>query len=338
MARWIDDIHGHEAVWQNLLDLLKRDRLPHGLAFSGPSGIGKRKVALALAQAAACATDNPPCGACPACLRVKNLQSESLFCVAPIGQGLKLEQAAEIISFLQLRSLSKRRFVIVDEASTMNASFANSLLKILEEPPPNTHFIFITQALSQLLPTIRSRVQAVRFFPLSDEILAAKSKCPPQAESTARVEPWMIQAAQGSFSQLEEWTLPEVAEMKVRAVEALAGLAQGKRGGFDSLSADIKEKESAILLVRLFQQFFRDVVYSRENLTGVIHVDAKPALDKWGTASKEDILKFWRESFQLELDIGAHLDRSLLFENFYQTVRLRRLIPPSADIVEGLHA
>ena len=134
----IANIEGHQKQWATLIELLELDRLSHAMAFVGPSGIGKRKVALALAKA----------GGAP---------NESILQVAPAGTMLKIEQAQEILNFLSLRSLSKRRFIIVDEAQTMNASFANALLKILEEPPENTFFIFLLSAISQLLPTIRSR-------------------------------------------------------------------------------------------------------------------------------------------------------------------------------------
>jgi len=298
----LTEIEGHEKQWATLSELLNQDRLSHALAFVGPSGIGKRRVALALAKL----------GQCP---------SESILLIAPSGTMLKLEQAREILNFLSLRSLSRRRFIIVDEAQQMNASFANALLKILEEPPAHTHFIFLLPAVSQLLPTIRSRLQTVRFFPLSDEILVRHSKR----------EDWMIKAAQGSFAKLEEWSAPEVTELKARAIAALVDLSQRRRDGLDAMAADIKERVSAELLARLFQQFFRDALLL-EQKENVIHADCMEALQEWARQSKNQLLQIWHESFQLQQDIAANLDRLLLFENFYY--RSRRILENANGFVD----
>lgn len=288
------NFEGHTHQWEVLKGLLEANHLSHGFAFVGPAGIGKRQVALALAEAA-------------------GTPKESVLQVAPSGAMLKLEQAQEILNFLSLRS-PYRRFIIVDEAQQMNASFANALLKILEEPPTDTHFIFLIPAMSQLLPTIRSRLQAVRFFPLSDEILSKHSKR----------DPWMIHAAQGSFARLEEWSQPEVTELKARAVNALVELAGRRRDGLDGMAADIKERHSAEMAARLFQQFFRDALMLKQNEDGIVHADCPGALTEWAKLTKAQILQIWNEAFQLQQDIAANLDRSLSFENFY--IRSRRIL------------
>lgn len=263
-------LEGHRQQLKTLSELMTHDRLPHAMAFVGPIGIGKRQVALQLAKEAGC----PPA---------------SILQIAPSGTMLKLEQAQEILSFLSLRSLSQRRFLIIDDAQVMNASFANALLKILEEPPENTHFIFLLPAISQLLPTIRSRLQVVRFFPLIDDVILRR----------------------------EEWSAQEATELKARAANALVDLAQRRRDGLEAMSADIKERVSAEQLAKLFQQFFRDALLVKQQYEGVVHSDVLPSLQAWMSHSKHQILELWHESFQLQQDILANLDRALLFENFY---------------------
>jgi DNA polymerase-3 subunit delta' len=275
-------IKGHHRQWETLTELLRQDRLPHALAFVGPTGIGKGEVANQLAQAAGC-------------------HPASLLKISPATTMLKLEQAQEILSFLSLRSLSLRRFLIIEEAQQMNASFANALLKILEEPPANTHFIFLLPAISQLLPTIRSRLQIVRFFPLVDDIVVRRA----------------------------EWSSPDLCELRSRAMSALADLARMRRDGLEAMSGEIKERLSAELLARLFQQFFRDVLLLKQGQKEeVIHADCFSSLQTWTVFSKNQILELWREAFELQQDVLAHLDRALLFENFYN--RGRR-------ILEGVH-
>jgi DNA polymerase-3 subunit delta' len=284
----LNEPQGHQKQWQTLSELLQADRLPHAMAFVGPIGIGKGQVAFRLAKEAGC----PP---------------TSILHIAPSGTMLKLEQAQEVLSFLSLRSLSHRRFLIIDDAQTMNASFANALLKILEEPPANTHFIFLLPAISQLLPTIRSRLQVVRFFPLIDDVIARRG----------------------------EWSAPESIELKTRAVAALVDLSQRRRDGLEAMSAEIKERVSAELLAKLFQQFFRDALLVKQEHDGIVHDDCTPSLQAWSAFSKRQILELWNESFQLQQDITANLDRALLFENFYN--RGRRILdwPQAVENVHG---
>ena len=69
------------------------------------------------------------------------------------------------------RTRPRRASIIVDDADTLNASAANSLLKTLEEPAPRNHLVLCTSAPDRLLPTIRSRSQRVRFRALAEEAL-----------------------------------------------------------------------------------------------------------------------------------------------------------------------
>ncbi len=61
---------------------------------------------------------------------------------------------------------AKLRVVIIDDAQTMNQAAANALLKLLEEPPDRTVFILIATNKRDLLPTITSRCQPIRFYPI----------------------------------------------------------------------------------------------------------------------------------------------------------------------------
>lgn len=302
MAGEINKLKGHESQWKRLREQIAADRLPHGLAFVGPAGIGKRRFAQNLAQAALCASPSSPCGVCGDCLRVGQNQHEGLMNVAPQGSSLKIEQAHGILSFLSLRAVSRRRFVIIDDASSMTPSFGNALLKILEEPPPATHFIFITQAMSQLLPTLRSRLQAVRFFPLADEVLAESGS-----------PSWMIHAAGGSFARLEQWQSSTSTELKTQAISALSDLGQGRRDGIDALLEIVREKERADLAATFLQQFLRDAYLRKLTCAGLVHADCAPALDIWTRFPASAILALWNEAHKLGGDIASNLDRVLSF-------------------------
>src|SRR5205823_13355637 len=67
---------------------------------------------------------------------------------------------------------SSRRVFVLERADTMNDEVANRMLKTLEEPPPYVHIILLTDALGQMLVTVVSRCQLVRFDPLPAERIA----------------------------------------------------------------------------------------------------------------------------------------------------------------------
>lgn len=301
----INEILGHENISTVLVDRLMENSLPHAMGFVGPEGVGKKKVALALAQYALCIDKAPPCGHCGSCRRVAQLQSEALLLIKPDGAQIKLDQAHEVTEFLALRSQTKR-FVLIDDAHLMNSAFANSLLKIFEEPPLDTHFILVTPSLSALLPTIRSRLTAVRFFALPEHILRSKSETP-----------WMIKASRGSFKQLEQLSQPELTALRQKLFEALNRMrAKPTLGGFEELHDEIRDREKCVWLVRWMQQFFRDTIALAEESADVIHRDQEAILRSWVNAPRAQLFDLWKRSFQMEQEIPLNVDRTLLFDNF----------------------
>ncbi len=171
--RVLDQVVGHRRVVERLLKTVEADRLPPSWLFIGAKNQGKKMVALGVAQAFLCERSRAACGACPACLRVANRQSEGLILVEPEGAVIKIETARQIVNSLSLSALGRGRVVIIDDAEKLGAQAGNALLKSIEEPPPRTHFILLTTSRDAVLGTIRSRSQVVRFGLLTHEEHAA---------------------------------------------------------------------------------------------------------------------------------------------------------------------
>lgn len=175
------DVVGHKDKVTRLKRMVEARRVPHGLLFYGPGGIGKRLIADVLAASLLCENFDSadgktvPCGVCPACRRLGEQTHPDFKAVVPQGEKLKsikIEMIREVIGQAQLApALSRRRVVIIDGADFMNEAAANSLLKTLEEPAGETVFILIAQRQAAILPTILSRVMPVSFSPLSEEEL-----------------------------------------------------------------------------------------------------------------------------------------------------------------------
>jgi DNA polymerase-3 subunit delta' len=167
-----------------------RERLPQTLLLHGPEGIGKLALAERFAQLLLCEAPgarNAPCGVCDGCRwflagshpDLRRLEPESLSRLresayeqdeaAPEGpkaqkpsSEIRIDLVRSLDSFLNLRShRGRQRVVLVCPAEAMNRSAANALLKGLEEPQGQAHFILVSHRPARLLPTIRSRCVAL---------------------------------------------------------------------------------------------------------------------------------------------------------------------------------
>lgn len=181
------DIAGNARVRTILRLALGRGRVPHALLFCGPRGVGKRATARVLAQALNClAKTDDACGACDSCLAVVNVYVDKATKTSKIGThpdvieyeidvkkektSISIEQIRELKAMAYLKPmLGRKRVFIVDDADTMVDDAANSILKVLEEPPLHTHIILISDNPALTLPTIKSRCQILPFLPVSDE-------------------------------------------------------------------------------------------------------------------------------------------------------------------------
>lgn len=151
---------------------LLNDRLSHGYAFVGPAHIGKTTFAIDLAAAL---------GAHPV-MDVILFDSE---------EGLNVQEARTLQSRLNLTPAGQRKIAIIAGAETMNDAVSNSLLKIMEEPPPRSIIILVTNNFYALLPTVASRVQRINFTPASeDEITEAAGRINLPEPEKAEIISW----------------------------------------------------------------------------------------------------------------------------------------------------
>lgn len=166
----------HQQTLAQLLDQHARHRLPHSLLLSGPEGVGKRRLALSLAQVLLCEQPQGgvPCAQCEGCQLSSAETHPDLFMLRP-EKRKSSDKMSNVISVDQVRDLvvftnrtakySGYRVVLIEPAESLNRNAQNALLKTLEEPGRDTLLILISHQPSQLLATIRSRCQQ-RHLPL----------------------------------------------------------------------------------------------------------------------------------------------------------------------------
>ncbi len=190
--KWTDII-GHKEQVTMLRHMESSRRMPHAVLFAGPKGIGKNLVANVTAAALLCSDpEERPCGRCHSCQQISYGSHPDFLLIAPDGVNIKIEQIRMLQQELSMASFSgKRRICIIDGADLMTTQAANSLLKVLEDPPGEVVFLLLAANKQMLLTTILSRCLLIAFQPLADDLLAqdlmAKGHLPQIAEVAARL-------------------------------------------------------------------------------------------------------------------------------------------------------
>ncbi len=190
-----DEIALDVATWEPLPPWLEhtaaatvaaRDRWPHALLLAGPRGIGKRVLALHLAQALLCESPQPAggaCGTCVGCNLVRRGTHPDLRTVEPVTYDddgnatpvdtITVEPIRDLIDFAMLSSHRGRaKVAVIVPAEALNGAAANALLKTLEEPPPGTYLLLVTHQPGRLAATLVSRCRRLP-LPYPDPAVAA---------------------------------------------------------------------------------------------------------------------------------------------------------------------
>jgi DNA polymerase III subunit delta' len=211
------DFLGNAATVTHLRESIRAGRFPHSLILAGPRGAGKYTLALMLARAVNCLEPTESnglpdfCGRCANCVRIgaaANLEERVAEAIAareelretdkretrilvqthpdvlvippdPPQLLIKLGQVRQAIHAAYYRPpIEARRAFTIFTASAFMKEAANSLLKLLEEPPEHTTLILLAENPQELLPTIRSRAVTHRLGTLPpaelESLLAAR--------------------------------------------------------------------------------------------------------------------------------------------------------------------
>lgn len=281
-----DEVLGHQQNKEFLQKLLKPGSRPHALLFYGMGGIGKKMLALHFAKTFLCkSTSKKPCGICESC-RLMDIENNSfahpdfyLLTAEEAGKDIKIEQVKEMAKQAAFAPvLSEHKVCIIDDAGQMTAEAANSLLKLLEEPPPGWLFILITQQAERLLPTVLSRVVRLRFdAPDSSavqQILKAKGITQNTQVLTA--------LAGGSPGRALSYNQADIFAIRREALDLLKKLPlQNPFGYIAALGWGEKyDRAAALLLTEQFIYLLRDVLLLQSGAGGqVYNTDIMAGLD-----------------------------------------------------------
>lgn len=203
-----EEVVGQKHVVQTLVNALRKGKIGQAYLFSGMRGVGKTTVARILAKALNCVhgPTPTPCNKCEFCQAIKDDRAIDVLEIDGAASR-KVEEARELREGLKYSPLHSRyKVVIIDEVHMLTAEAFATLLKILEEPPPKTVFIFATTEAHKVPKTIISRCQHFEFNRISQKDIVQHLEYIARKEnlSVSREGLYLIaEAAEGSLRDAE---------------------------------------------------------------------------------------------------------------------------------------
>ncbi|MCX4191295.1 DNA polymerase III subunit delta' [Methylophaga sp. OBS1] len=251
------DYSWHQKPWQHLQAMQQQGRMPHALLISGIAGVGKRAFADRLIASLLCSQTNSgfdACGHCHSCQLLAAGSHPDYKAVSPEepGKQIKVDQIRDLKQSQTLMpKVSRGKVVLISAADQMNISAFNSLLKLLEEPQPESVLILLSENRQQLPITIKSRCQTLA-IPTPDKEAALA---------------W-LQHTDMSFSEDEWLSLLRVSHGAPLAAMAAgeAGLQQSRQVTHD-IALLMQAKANPVQMAADWQQFdLKSVLYQIQQM------------------------------------------------------------------------
>jgi DNA polymerase-3 subunit delta' len=232
---------GQDRAVEQFAGAWKSGRLHHGWLLAGPRGVGKASFARmaatrVLAEAAGPGFDLPgletpadhpiarllAAGSHPDFRWLERLERPT----GGLARNISVDQVRSLGGLLSVTpSMSDWRAIVIDSADDLEASAANALLKMLEEPPAKTVFFLVSHAPGRLLPTIRSRCRRLDFGKLGNDVMTSLlSRSLPEENPAAIAR--LVEFANGSIGRALDIAALDLAPLES---QALAILRDGDR-------------------------------------------------------------------------------------------------------------
>ncbi len=356
------DFIGNEPTVRHLREAIAGGRLPHSLILAGPRGAGKYTLAIMLAQAANCLTPPNPdpdglpdfCGHCSNCQRIGQALDLDARVAEAIATREDMRDADKrdtriliqthpdvlvippdppqlLIKIGQVRVLTReiyrvpaearRAFSIFTAASFMKEA-ANSLLKVLEEPPDHATIVLLAENIGELLPTIRSRAQIARLGAIPTEQIE-KLLAHRRPETRPAERALIARLAEGAIGRALGFDLPAFLASRADALVLLRN-AMGQSDASDlfrvteTYRAGAEGQEKTEALLRAAASILEDLLLLKSETPHLIrNIDLQKELASMASAVTFD----WIESAarglrQVESGMRRNLLRSLALDSF----------------------
>ena len=307
------DIIGHDTQIALLRQAWGMDRLHHAYLFLGPDGIGKRTIALALAQALHCGQCEADfCGRCGECRAICNGNHADVRVIAPLAgkKEISIQQVRELEKELSFRSFSgKKKVAIIDPATLMNVAAQNALLKTLEEPPPGCLLILIATNAGGVMPTIRSRAVSLTFGSIPRNLLveyfiAKEQKTEHQAEVLTAL-------ANGSLGAATTNEKQKLLEKRREWLDVITSLTPGNyQAAIGSAERLARDRAHTMSFLEWLEIWLRDLLICRvdQNPEKLVNLDLREEVERNCSQATLDQLHCLLEKTR---DAGRRVQRNL---------------------------
>ncbi|NTV12377.1 MAG: DNA polymerase III subunit delta' [Desulfobulbaceae bacterium] len=344
----IDSVLGQDKAKAMLRRAVQGKRLAHAYLFRGPAGVGKKTLARAFGNYLNCLAPTPTadaCGHCPSCRKLQGDNHPDRLVIAPEGAAIKIDQIRELKRALTFPPFeaSLRTVLLCDVHTMRRSAAANSLLKLLEEPPPGNLLILTGDAASEILPTITSRCQQIPFTTLPLAQVAAALTAESRARETAAfakstskgLEParqeiitpttaaTLAALADGSLGQARRLAASPLLELRRQIITSLLQLHPGRPETAEAILAlaDSSSESSEHLseLLGLLQLWFRDIFLLHQGQPQrVVNLDLREALEqalrRWPLAELPQRLALFEKA---KNQLARNCNRALVCEVLY---------------------
>ncbi|MFZ1043296.1 MAG: DNA polymerase III subunit delta' [Anaerolineales bacterium] len=256
---------GNEWAVELLRQQIVHGTTRHAYLFAGPSGVGRRMLALRLAQALNCTQPiepGIPCSQCRDCKQIEAMGHPDLTIIQAESEGgtLKVDQVREARRTLTLKPYqSKYRVTVFLRFQEANDNAANALLKILEEAPSYVILILTADHPEQLLPTIVSRCEVLRLHSLSldtvESFLSERGANPDQARLIAHISGGRLGYA---LRLMQDSSTLEFRNEKLNETQSFTTAARVDK--FAYAEKLVKDKDTLRNVLLLWLSYWRDVL------------------------------------------------------------------------------
>ena len=298
--------HGNSEVIARLRGMLARDRFPHAVIIAGAEGSGKYTLAQMLAKAMNCLSPPPGelpdfCGTCKNCVRIAEADDLESRCAAAVEARealreadkkdtrifvqthpdvlivppdppqlmIKVDQVRHVIHEIYFRASEGLRRVYIFTAAAFMKEAANSLLKVLEEPPEYATLFLLAENPGQLLPTIRSRCVTFQLAPLDrGEIERDLAHLHPEWKAAQRE--LVARLSEGAVGRARSFDLEGYTAARSDALTMLKTAVQGEDHGSlfqatETYRAGTEGREKTDRLLRTLYSLLEDLMFLKAN-------------------------------------------------------------------------
>ncbi|NLC04709.1 MAG: DNA polymerase III subunit delta' [Tissierellia bacterium] len=260
------NIIGHKRAIEALKNSVKNNTVSHSYLFQGEEGLGKKMVAYVFAKTLLCKEGKEePCNRCVSCVKFDSENHPDFFLIQPDKGLIRKGQIEELVKNVGILPFeSKRKVFIIDDSHKMNLEGKNTLLKTLEEPPSYVTIILISSSINNLLPTILSRCQSVKFYPVSS--LAIEDYLTRMYSKTVEEASFVSNFTKGSVGKsIFLSTSPQFFQMRDEVVKILDSLIKGdKTKVFSAMGFFNENKDNVEEIIDIILYWFRDLLIYKE--------------------------------------------------------------------------